>query len=337
MKKLILLPLLLLSANCFATWDTSTPAGSESKSLGDDRIRELKTDIQTSLQYLGNTSYFPGADSSNPRYIPTISTVTSSNRPSGNAAPGGRVIINTSSSTFEIVNSTGGWNPINILPSSGTITNVHIQAGAVRAEEIQDDAVNFQHITVNAVGSSEIAPNAVNTSELASYAVTTIKIATQAVTYVQVSTFPKFHAYVSGSDLVNVTGDGTEYIIGFDGETIDTHNGFDVTTGSYTVPAAGYYQLHTQVLALELSLRASVSFLVNGSKSICARGAIKITTQPNDMTLSASCIALLQTGDRVSVMIEGNGGSKGIDVAADDPDGDDTTDNVSIFWGSMIP
>jgi microcystin-dependent protein len=52
-------------------WDTSTPLGSEARSQGDDRIRELKTDVQTALR--GNTTegdeaVFPGSDTSNPVY-----------------------------------------------------------------------------------------------------------------------------------------------------------------------------------------------------------------------------------------------------------------------------
>lgn len=53
------------------TWDTSTPLGSESILNGDNRIRELKTDIQTALR--GNASdgteaKFPGSDTANPVY-----------------------------------------------------------------------------------------------------------------------------------------------------------------------------------------------------------------------------------------------------------------------------
>ncbi len=50
-------------------WDSTLPIGSEAISNGDNRIRELKADIQTSLR--GNTTdgleaKFPGSDTSNP-------------------------------------------------------------------------------------------------------------------------------------------------------------------------------------------------------------------------------------------------------------------------------
>lgn len=53
-------------------WDVNTPAGTESISNGDDRIRELKSDLQTGLvandTTLGDAASFPGADPANPLY-----------------------------------------------------------------------------------------------------------------------------------------------------------------------------------------------------------------------------------------------------------------------------
>lgn len=51
------------------TWDITLPAGTEAVSNGDNRIRELKTDLQTALR--GNTTdgleaKFPGSDTANP-------------------------------------------------------------------------------------------------------------------------------------------------------------------------------------------------------------------------------------------------------------------------------
>lgn len=52
------------------TWNTSVPAGSDDASLGDDVIRELKTDLQDALQAQDPAaeSVFPGADIANPVY-----------------------------------------------------------------------------------------------------------------------------------------------------------------------------------------------------------------------------------------------------------------------------
>lgn len=92
-----------------ATWDVTTPAGSESKSLGDDRIREFKTDIQTSLRYEGD---FPGPDTANPRFLYTPSTGTTSQRPSGSTnTAAGMLFVNKSSKTIEQYNGST-WDVI---------------------------------------------------------------------------------------------------------------------------------------------------------------------------------------------------------------------------------
>ena len=100
--------LLIFGSRAFAVWDVTTPAGTESKSLGDDRIRELKTDIQTSLQYEGD---FPGPDTSDPKFIYTPSTGTSAGRPTGDEAVAGRLYVNISSGVIEQYNGST-WNPI---------------------------------------------------------------------------------------------------------------------------------------------------------------------------------------------------------------------------------
>lgn len=51
------------------TWDITTPAGTEAKSLGDDRIRELKTDLQSAFRAdaaSGVEAVFPGSDTAHP-------------------------------------------------------------------------------------------------------------------------------------------------------------------------------------------------------------------------------------------------------------------------------
>ena len=53
------------------TWDPTTPTGSESINNGDNRIRELKTDLQTALRGNatdGDEAKFPGSDTANPIY-----------------------------------------------------------------------------------------------------------------------------------------------------------------------------------------------------------------------------------------------------------------------------
>lgn len=117
-----------LAAPLHAVWDVTTPAGSEAKSLGDDRIREFKSDIQTALQYEGD---FPGPDTTNPRFLYTPSTGTTLLRPTGSTNTArGMLFINKSSGTIEQYNGStwdvvattiplpGGVGPTELSPSA---------------------------------------------------------------------------------------------------------------------------------------------------------------------------------------------------------------------------
>lgn len=120
MKRILfaLLTSLALSGSAHAVWDASTPTGSESRSLGDDRIREFKTDVQTALEHQGA---FPGADTSNPRYINTPSSGTTASRPTGNDRVHGMFYVNTSSKNVEQYDAVSGqWVGVGTFFPSGT-------------------------------------------------------------------------------------------------------------------------------------------------------------------------------------------------------------------------
>lgn len=117
-KKIYLLAAVFLmnAMPALAVWDESTPAGTEAKSLGDDRLRELKTDIRLGLTHEGD---FPGPDTSNPRFIWTPSSGTSAQRPSGSTNTAtGMMFINRSSNTVEQYTG-ASWVPIASLVPSG--------------------------------------------------------------------------------------------------------------------------------------------------------------------------------------------------------------------------
>lgn len=93
-------------------WDTSTPAGSDPISQGDDRIRELKTAIQEALRggaTEGDEAVFPGA-------APTTAPIfryrglkgTTAARP---AASAGGLYYNTTTGTFQRSNGTT-WDDV---------------------------------------------------------------------------------------------------------------------------------------------------------------------------------------------------------------------------------
>lgn len=110
-------------------WDIATPLGSESKSLGDDRIREMKTALQEALRgqaASGVEAVFPGASpSSAPVYRYRGLKDTTANRPT---AGDGGMFIDTDRKVIQRDNG-ASWEDIATLIPSGTIM-VFYQAAA---------------------------------------------------------------------------------------------------------------------------------------------------------------------------------------------------------------
>lgn len=110
------------------SWDTSTPVGSEAASNGDNRIRELKTDLQTALR--GNASdgteaKFPGTDTANPVYRYRGLKGATGARP---AAGDYGMYFDTTRSVLQRDNGTS-WEDIGVAIPSGTVM-VFYQASA---------------------------------------------------------------------------------------------------------------------------------------------------------------------------------------------------------------
>lgn len=107
------------------TWDLTTPAGTDLLSSGDDKIRELKTDLQTALQAtdatLGNEGVFP-VNTTTPAYRYRGLKGTTAQRP----APGNYGLYwNTTTSTLQRDNGSA-WEDVGIIPASvsGTVLTI---------------------------------------------------------------------------------------------------------------------------------------------------------------------------------------------------------------------
>lgn len=102
------------------SWDITVPAGSESASQGDDRIREFKSDLQDALQgqdVSGVEAVFPGVDTANPVYRYRGLRGTTAARP----APGDYgLYANTTLNTLQRDNG-ASWADIATLIPSGTV------------------------------------------------------------------------------------------------------------------------------------------------------------------------------------------------------------------------
>lgn len=188
MRKLIYgLMLIGLCGVAKATWDTTTPSGTEAKSLGDDRIRELKTDVQTALRHRGT---FPGTDTANPKYWHKLSTGTTAGRPSGTDTTVGDWRVNTSSNVIEIYNGSI-WVAVPVVANT-TITETQLSttvagnglsggAGTALAVVLSTSfaiVTDSVTITTNGIASSMVQDSAIVTSKINNTAVDENKLNT---------------------------------------------------------------------------------------------------------------------------------------------------------------
>ena len=118
------------------------------------------------------------------------------------------------------------------------------------------------------------ANNGVTTAKLNTGSVTTAKIASAAVTPVKWTNPYKFSAYRNAAWTSGLNTFGT---IIFDTEVFDTNNNFDTSTGTYTAPVTGFYQLNWWAQATvtsgslydtQLFISGGVSTGANGSGQV---------------------------------------------------------------------
>lgn len=109
-------------------WNTATPSGSDNLSLGDDNIRELKTDLQTAFRgddLEGVEAVFPGSDTANPVFRYRGLKDITANRP---VAADYGLFFDTTRNVLQRSNGTT-WDDVGTMIPSGTVS-VFYQASA---------------------------------------------------------------------------------------------------------------------------------------------------------------------------------------------------------------
>lgn len=125
-----------------------------------------------------------------------------------------------------------------------------------------------------------------------------------------------FNAYCS-ANITDVTGDGTGYTIIFNTESFDVGNNFNTTTGTYTFPVTGKYQLnvnvgvggilvgHTQLL-IQISVSGTIYQLLNVSPFPISVGG--------DLVFCGSLTVQASASDTAFVIAYATGGTKVVDL-----------------------
>lgn len=180
LRYLIFLVAAAVPSLAFSDWDVTTPQGTEAKSQGDDRIREMKVALDDALDFEGD---FPGTSSATPRFIYTPSTGTTALRPTGNDAPVGRLFINKSSGVIEQSLGGGNWEAIEVVGSSAVtagdlavdVAGPGLSGGGGNPLQVNVDTNTFTitndtiTVTANSIGSTQLAdavsfPTSVNSA-----------------------------------------------------------------------------------------------------------------------------------------------------------------------------
>lgn len=183
-------------------WDITLPPGSEAISNGDNRIRELKTDLQTALQTYGS---FPGTDPANPKYIWTIARGNTASRPASPVT--GQLYNNTQTFTLERYNG-ATWDDVNTLPAAAIVTetmlNTSVAGNGLAGGGGAALSVNVDNATI------EINADTLRIKDLG---VVTAKIAASAVDE------NKLNVSVAGNGLAG--GGGAALSVNVDNSTIE--------------------------------------------------------------------------------------------------------------------
>ncbi len=335
MKKIILaLSFLLISGVSFADWDVTTPLGSDPKSQGDDRIREIKVDVTAALTKEGT---FPGLDTADPRFYWHPSTGTTGERPTGSTeAVNGRVFINTSSNTFEIYNGST-WDAYELVEDAAitadqintSIAGDGILGGSGEALRLGYNDTQFT-VTGDSLTFSE--PLVLTGSITAAGGVFSDTITTTG--YVLASSQPAFLVYNDVND-ADVTGDvGTIYQVLFDTKIYDKNENFDLTASSFTAPVDGKYLFNIMV-----SYRANTSHaasLLNFKFITSNRTYFQESVIPGSITIGGfshlNIITDMEAGDIAYATLEVGGAVDDVDVRGNG------SSTIFTYWsGELLP
>jgi hypothetical protein len=106
----------------------------------------------------------------------------------------------------------------------------------------------------------------------------------------------------------NVTGDGTLYTVPFDAENFDPGSNFDTTTGIFTAPTDGFYQLNATV-RLEGGTNQTYAFIQIVTTNNTLQQEIDVTSGVFTSTIAG--LVYMAIGNTAVVKVQCGGGTGG--------------------------
>lgn len=130
---------------------------------------------------------------------------------------------------------------------------------------------------------------------------------------------PAFSVY-NGTNIVNTTGDGTNYTILFDTSSLNVGTGYATGTGLFTAPVAGNYLFTYSFFVTTTSVYTAISsfLIINGTNRYKAIPALQNATS-NSTYQSFSIFIPLSASDTVGVVFAADtvAGTKNTTISGD--------------------
>lgn len=126
---------------------------------------------------------------------------------------------------------------------------------------------------------------------------------------------PAFFAYLN-STASSVTGDGTVYTIVFNATLFDQNSNFNTSTGTFTAPVTGKYQINVTILGQSLTTAMTATVvLVTTAHSYIPLNNTGAFTGNNSYVFSL--LVPMSASDTMTVTFQASGGSKVVSVFGD--------------------
>lgn len=219
--------------------------------------------------------------------------------------------------TNESNNISIGYNVNGVTGESNTL-RIGVETGSGDGEIAQTFISGIDGINVGSVATVVTENNnQLGTAVITAGAGITITPTANTITISSTDTVA-FITTVS-STINDVTGDSTPYNVVYDNVIADTHGAYNNTTGVFTAPVTGYYQLNASVCAQGLTSTQDYEIRIDSNDagqelegSYLTAGLV--TASVSYYNASVSGIMYLNAGNEVFVTFISSGGAKVVDV-----------------------
>ena len=238
---------------------------------------------------------------------PTINGATLSGTLAGTYTIGGTPTFPSSVTQNTVVQTLTNKTLTSPTINSPTITNATISA---------DTLTGYTTSNSGTIYGVPVTTGAINASYLTASSITNTQIASAGLYTTKVYNPYKFSVYRNAAW---TSGNGTFANVIFDTKVFDTGNNYSTSTGNFTAPVNGFYQINVSLRYL-VGNGALYSMAINVTSSIANQGGqfyVAVSNTANQNAASASKIVQLNAGNTISIGAYGNGGAgnTGVDTS----------------------